>query len=245
MSERTTFSILPQPDDSTCGPTCLHAVYRFFGDAVELPEVISEVPMLAEGGTLGVFLGCHALERGYDATIYTYNLQMFDPTWFASDRTDLRAKLLAQQEAKADEKLGYATDGYMRFLDLGGRIRYADLTTRLIRRYLDARVPILTGLSATYLHRAPREFGPKNDEDDIRGEPTGHFVVLCGYDHATREVLVADPLSPNPIAPEPVYMASIERVVCAVLLGIVTYDANLLIVRPRQSEDHVRPDRRQ
>lgn len=244
MSERTTFSILPQPDDSTCGPTCLHAVYRFFGDTVELPGLISQVPMLSEGGTLGVFLGCHALERGYDATIYTYNLQMFDPTWFATDLTDLRAKLLAQQAAKSNPKLRLATEGYLRFLDLGGRIRFQDLTMRLIRRYLDERIPILTGLSATYLHRVRREFGPKNDEDDIRGEPTGHFVVLCDYDHATREVLVADPLSPNPIASEPVYPVAIERVLCAILLGIVTYDANLLIVRPRKSEDHVRPDRR-
>jgi hypothetical protein len=90
-----------------------------------------------------------------------------------------------------------------------------------------------------------REYGAQDIEDDIRGEPTGHFVVLCEYDHVTREVLVADPLSPNPIAPQPIYPVAIERVVCAILLGIVTYDANLLIIRPRKSEDHVRPDRRQ
>ena len=24
--------ILAQPDDETCGPTCLHAVYRYFGE---------------------------------------------------------------------------------------------------------------------------------------------------------------------------------------------------------------------
>ena len=29
--------ILPQPDDSTCGPTYLHAVYRYWGDV--LPQI--------------------------------------------------------------------------------------------------------------------------------------------------------------------------------------------------------------
>ena len=36
--------ILTQPDDSTCGPTCLHAVYRYFKDPVALDDVIAEVP---------------------------------------------------------------------------------------------------------------------------------------------------------------------------------------------------------
>ena len=28
--------IQAQPDDLTCGPTCLHAVYRYFGDDVSI-----------------------------------------------------------------------------------------------------------------------------------------------------------------------------------------------------------------
>lgn len=57
--------ILPQPDDTTCGPTCLHAVYSYFGDALDLSTVIGEVQTLEEGGTLAVLLGLHALRRGY------------------------------------------------------------------------------------------------------------------------------------------------------------------------------------
>ena len=75
--------ILPQPDQFTCGPTCLQAVYRYFGDSVPLPKVIDEIPQLEDGGTLAVVMACHALARGYQATIYTYNVNVFDPTWFA------------------------------------------------------------------------------------------------------------------------------------------------------------------
>jgi hypothetical protein len=71
-----------QPDDTTCGPTCLHAVYQFHGDSVPLDAVIAEAQRLEEGGTLAALLGSHALSRGYKVTIHTYNLQVFDPTWF-------------------------------------------------------------------------------------------------------------------------------------------------------------------
>ncbi len=65
--------------------------------------------------------------------------------------------------------------------------------------------------------------------------PVGHFVVLCGYDQSNRTVLVADPLHPNPLASEQTYAVEIDRVKNAILLGIVTHDANLLIIEPRTS----------
>jgi hypothetical protein len=237
MVARLPFEIQPQPDDATCGPTCLHAVYRYFGDCLDLHQVISEVPTLPDGGTLAVLLGCHALRRGYRVTIYTYNLQVFDPTWFADPRTDLRAKLSAQLALKGDRRLAAASRGYMELLGLGGTLRLEDLTSRLIRRYLTAGVPILCGLSSTYLYRAAREHGPGDEADDVRGDPTGHFVVLCGYDRAERTVLVADPLHENPFDKSLIYPVCIDRVLCAILLGVLTYDANLLIVQPRRGEE--------
>ncbi|MCO6437805.1 MAG: C39 family peptidase [Phycisphaerae bacterium] len=222
--------ILPQPDDVTCGPTCLHAVYDYFGESLPLKNVIAEVTGLEEGGTLAVFLAVHALRRGYSASIYTYNLQLFDPTWFAQPGTDIAAKLKAQSEAKSDKRLQVATGGYLEYLKLGGKILFEDLTAALIRKYLTRGVPILTGLSSTYLYRGIREFGPKCDDDDIRGAPVGHFVVLCGYDRKHRQVMVADPMHPNPMATTHVYSVGMDRLLGAILLGIVTYDANLLIL---------------
>jgi hypothetical protein len=78
-------SILRQPDNSTCGPTSLHAVYKYYGDDIELKQVIAQTHKLVGGGTLAVMLGCHALERGYHAKLFTFNLNMFDPTWFTPE----------------------------------------------------------------------------------------------------------------------------------------------------------------
>jgi hypothetical protein len=233
MDTSLNFDILPQPDETTCGPTCLQAVYRYFDDELPLDRVIGETGRLEEGGTLAVLLGCHALERGYDASIFTFNLQVFDPTWFRPGAPPLEDRLRAEMAAKDAPKLHTAIKAYLEFLRLGGRIRMQDLTSELIRKYLNRSIPILTGLSATYLYQEPREFGPKDIPDDIRGLPQGHFVVLCGYDRTRRTVLVADPLMPNPLAPRNQYEIAIDRVKCAILLGIVTYDANLLIIQPR------------
>lgn len=238
MQQSLDITILPQPDDTTCGPTCLHAVYQYYGDHISLPKVIDEVRSFEGGGTLAVFLACHALCRGYDATIFTYNLQVFDPSWFAAGGNPefLEEKLLAQMEAKDDDKLREATRGYINFLNLGGSLRFEDLTPALLRKYLKRSIPVLTGLSATYLYRTIREYGVACEDDDIRGVPAGHFVVLCGYSKENRTVAIADPLKSNPVGVGQYYQVAIDRVLCSILLGIVTYDANFLLITPRRHD---------
>lgn len=226
-------SVLPQPDNTTCGPTCLHAVYSYYGDRISLNEVINETRFLLDGGTLAVFLACHALRRGYKASIYTYNLQVFDPSWFLSPDIDIHERLIRQAETKDDEKLRDATRGYLEFLSLGGKLKYTDLTTRLLRGLIRKRLPILTGLSFTYLYRCVREYGPDGVDDDIRGYPGGHFVILSGYNRQDRTVLIKDPYHRNPVAGESAYQVNIDRVICAILLGVLTYDANLLVIYPK------------
>lgn len=235
MTNLLELDMAAQPDNTTCGPTSLHAVYRYYNDNISLEQVIQEVVCLPGGGTLAVMLACHALKRGYDALIYSYNLQLFDPTWFRLPEVDLKGKLEAQKQFKSyDAKLVQASDQYIEFLALGGKVFYTPLNPTLIRSHLTRETPILTGLSSTYIYSAPREYGPNCDWDDIRGEPAGHFVVLCGYDREERKIMVADPMRANPFSPDGVYHVDIWQLINAILLGIVTYDANLLIIRPKR-----------
>lgn len=231
METRIALDILSQPDDTTCGPTCLQAVYRYYNDDISLTQVISEVHLLKGGGTLEVLLACHALRRGYRATIYTYNLKVFDPTWFENPDIDLSEKLRQQIKVKTSKRLKVATKAYLEFLALGGKLRFKDLTTALLRKYLKQDKPILCGLSSTYLYHCAREFGTTLVYDDIRGVATGHFVILCGYDLHNRHVFVADPMM-HPSGKGQLYDVDIDRIVGSILLGILTYDANLLILEP-------------
>jgi hypothetical protein len=233
MQPRADFQILPQPDDATCGPTCLHAVYGYFGDPLPLDAVIGEVEPLRTGGTLAVNLARHALRRGYSATIYTYNLDLFDPTWFRpARRGEIAERLRAQAEHKDHARLRDATSSYLDFLALGGRIEHEELSRAFLARLLE-QGPVITGLSATYLYSCPRELGHDHlVADDVRGHPTGHFVVLADYDEENSHVIVADPLESRPGFDSHRYAVTVDRVLGAILLGVLTYDANLMVVRP-------------
>jgi hypothetical protein len=233
MQSHLAIAMPPQPSDSACGPSCLHAVYNYYGDPITLERIIEEIEPLPSGGTLAVLLGCHALRRGYQATIYTYNLHLFDPTWFDRAGVDQADRLRRQADARPEPKLKAATGAYLEFLALGGRLRFEELSPELIRRHLKRRRPVLTGLSATYLYGSARETGETElVEDDIAGTPTGHFVVIYGYDPRKREILVADPLGDNPRYGAHHYAVNVHRLLGAILLGIVSYDANLLVLEP-------------
>src|SRR5690606_25651270 len=104
-----------------------------------------------------------------------------------------------QAEAKAhDVKTAAASRAYATFLGLGGRLEFRDLDAALLRSPLQHGLPIITGLSSTFLYNAARERPDDQQSDDIRGEPVGHFVVLTGYVQASKQVRIHDPLYPNP-----------------------------------------------
>jgi hypothetical protein len=219
-----------QPNDSTCGPTSLHAVYNYFNEDFTLEEVIDSIEYLETGGTLAVMLGIDALEKGFQAEIITFNLKVFDPSWFQVENLNLVEKLKAQLKFKKTPKFKQASLAYIQFLEKGGKITYKTLNKNLLQSYLNRGIPILTGLSATYLYNEKREYG---DEpvvyDDVKGQPSGHFVVLSGINHENDTVMVSDPLHANPFETQN-YSVDTDHLICAILLGVITYDANLLMI---------------
>jgi hypothetical protein len=120
-------------------------------------------------------------------------------------------------------------------------VRFEELSPRLLRRHLRRGRPLLAGLSATYLYGCAREVGTLElDYDDVRGSPTGHFVVVHAYDPEQRLVRVADPYHDNPAFEQRHYSVGLERLLGAILLGVLTYDANLLLVEPPGDAGEVR-----
>ncbi|MFH2137848.1 MAG: C39 family peptidase [Candidatus Omnitrophota bacterium] len=226
-----------QPDDFTCGPTSLHAVYNYYRDDISLSEVISKVASLEEeGGTLAVCLGSHALKRGYSATVFSYNPKVFDPTWNSFTSEEIIERLSDQLKYKKGKKFSNATDEYIKFLRSGGKLAFNDLTPALLKYYFDKKIPVLAGLNATYLYQSKREHVGINGnviEDDLKGTSAGHFVVLCG-EKDSSQVVVADPYKKNPFSPDNYYEVDINRLINSIMLGVITYDANLLIIQPEK-----------
>jgi Peptidase_C39 like family len=227
------FDIKAQPDEVTCGPTCLHALYNYYNDSISLKDVIKEVKSLKTGGTLAVMLGNHALKRGYKACIYTYNLNIFDPTWFKYSSKKMVTMLRRQMRYKfKSRKLQVESKAYIKFLEAGGKILFEELDESLIKTFLRRSVPVLTGLSATYLYATSREIPTNNSYHSIKGEPVGHFVVINGFDEPSNHAYLADPMNPNPLKSQ-YYSVNFDRLLNSIMLGIMTYDANLLIIEPK------------
>ncbi|HEX5046635.1 MAG TPA: peptidase-C39 like family protein [Gammaproteobacteria bacterium] len=222
-----------QPDYTTCGPTALHAVYRYFNDPIDLATVIKETPKLPGGGTLSVHLSVHALRRGYEVDTWMCNVRHMDPTWFQQP-TDILAKLKARVAAKKlgdDPRYGPAIQAVEEYITLGGKVRWGDITPKWLGGRLAQGTPLLTGTNGTYLYQCARETeaGP----DDVRGDAFGHFIVICGYNDDDESVAVADPLLDNPAHGTKYYRASVYRLLGAIFLGVGSDDGNLVLIRPK------------
>ena len=222
---------LQQPDDVTCGPTCLAQVYEFYGHQSSLPAIIADTPTQADGGTIGVYLGLSALREGFSARVYSYNLRVFDPTWFDLDVASLVDRLRRRRQAVSGEKLMWAITGYMKFLELGGELRFSELSERTLAAILAQGHPVVTGLNASYLWRTPRE--RHGEYDDIGGDPAGHFVVVSGHYPRSRRFVVRDPSPHVPFSRTGRYSVNADRLISAILLGDISYDAVLLELMPK------------
>ncbi|MEO7425440.1 MAG: cysteine peptidase family C39 domain-containing protein, partial [Fibrobacteria bacterium] len=64
-----------QPDDESCGITCLQAIYAYHDYPASLDKLKREIEHWQTGGTVAVNLARNALAHGFRAEIYTYNIK--------------------------------------------------------------------------------------------------------------------------------------------------------------------------
>ncbi|MBR9988219.1 MAG: C39 family peptidase [Gemmatimonadetes bacterium] len=230
-----------QPDDVTCGPTCLRKVYDYYGIDIDDDVLVDAIERNEDGGTLAVFLGMAAMRHGLSARIYSYDLQIFDPTWTNLPRAELIGKIRARSPYLTDAKRRGAAVAYVRYLEKGGELAFDELTPALLKSIVDRGHPVLAGLSATYLYGFARErwdeVGGRLVDDDVAGDPTGHFIVVSGYDQWGRRLTVLDPSEHVPATPDGRLIVSAERLINSILLGDVTYDAVLLELWPANEQE--------
>lgn len=227
---RFDIQISPQPTETTCGPTCLHSIFKYHGEKRSHQKLIDEITYTETGGTLGVNLGINAIKRGFQVDIYSHNLNVFDPTWFKLSKEDMIKKLNAQIQCKAGSRVSDASRHYVEFLKKGGAIKYSELTAEFLYETLQTCGPVICGLSATYLYMSERERNDTCEFDDINGFPQGHFVILSGMSGDLSTVEVSDPLSTNPFSEERKYQVKTQHLINSILIGVITYDANIMSI---------------
>lgn len=227
-----------QPDDVTCGPTCLLKIYDFYGLDIPFELVVGEIDRNEDGGTLAVYLATAALRRGFRARIYSYDLRIFDPTWSELPSGELLRKIELRMKVLRNPKVLRACAAYIDFLRDGGEIGFDELTPGLIKRIINRGHPVLAGLSATHLYRMARERHVDGTDDllddDVAGDPIGHFVVVSGYERWGRRFIVLDPSEHVPVTRDGRLIVDAQRLTNSILLGDLTHDAVLLEISPAE-----------
>ena len=232
----------PQPDDVTCGPSALLSVLCYHGYRGSFEELKPLIPTNPDGGTLAVYLGLSALRLGYPARLYSYNLRVIDPTWSELAPEVVASKLRARAAKTPRKKLRAACEAYADFLAAGGVLDFRDLEPELLIEAVDRGRPLICGLNATYLYGDARERPENNVVDDVHGDSVGHFLVVSGHDGG-RQLLVTDPAEDAPhtasegetTSEGDTYAVSARRLINAILLGIISFDAVLLEISPESN----------
>lgn len=229
-----------QPDDVSCGPTCVAQVLAAYGELRPISELIGLVRRNPDGGTLAVHLGQLALDLGYRARLYPFGLRVFDPTWWELDGDELVQRLTARRARLADPFEQEVVGAWIRFVESGGQVHFREPSAALLVSILAHGRPIICGLNATWLYREAREDPWTNQPDDIGGAQVGHFVTLVGYTGGGLHIHVNDPSESAPFAAggdhgdlrNGRYPLPADRLIHAILLADWTRDAMLLEIWP-------------
>jgi len=220
-----------QPDLVSCGPTSLGMVLESLGTSFSTHRLREITEVNLDGGTLGVNLALVAQKLGHQAVMHCYNPRVFDPTWVKLSNFQLVEKLRQSEHVATSVKMKKTLGAYRQFLINEGKICFAELTSELLVRLLDSGLPVLCGLSSTYLYQCSRENPITGEDDDVRGEPAGHFVVLSGYQGHGARFLVVDPYPEVETDPRGRCIVEAHRLINSILLGVLTYDAVLLQIQ--------------
>lgn len=141
-------------------------------------------------GTWTSYLGIYAIKQGFDVLLYYCNVRYIDPSWFNLPRRKLMKKL---KTALKKEKNKRKKDGLISLLDYikeKGKIIFQIPSKNLIINYLKTKCPVIVCVTNTILHNKKR-FDFKKQKTSEYGEPSGHFIVISGYENGN--FIISDP----------------------------------------------------
>ena len=124
MAFRLAVDILPQPDETTCGPTCLHAIYRYWQEDEPLSEVIARTGKSSRAARWPYSWRATPCARATAPRSIPITSTVFDPTWFTDPTVEIAHA--AGLATRGQERLPAAVcdrrlPGIS--LSLGGRLR--------------------------------------------------------------------------------------------------------------------------
>lgn len=194
-----------QPTITTCGQTALSILLSHFGEVINPLKIEQNVPQVQDKngqnmGTITQHMATWCIDKGYNVSLYTFDCQVIDQSWFGLGKDELVEKLRQREEGWTVPSLGelwtkeYARS-YKEFIQHGGNLHITRAVTSELLYKLLENGPILPCLNFNTLYGVPKSRRLNNQEavdDDINGVAINHFVVIYG-NNEDGNLLIADP----------------------------------------------------
>ncbi len=143
-----------------------------------------------EYGTWSPYIGIYAMKLGYNVEIFTYDVSLFDPTWFNLSNKSLIKKLKIAIKKIKDKDKKFGVRGYIDFLREGGKLTFKIPTKKILIKFLKKKIPPMAFVNSTaYYKRKRKDF--KAGKRSEFGEVGGHCIVISGYKNG--KFIVTDP----------------------------------------------------
>ncbi len=188
----------------------LATVLRHHGKATDLSRMMGETGAARLPEQLPAEVAIAGLRREMDARLYTWNLDLFDPLWFAEGLTD---GIINELEWCEDEPVAASIlERYLAVLELGGTIDCTDPTPAMLLQHTGRGLMPIAWTHGDYLSMTHRGL-----HADV--------VLVHGFDDSSREVV----LSAAAAGPVPCFRVPFSRFATAMLLSDVR---SMLVLSP-------------
>lgn len=198
----------------------LHYAYRHHRVNIDFHDLVNSLEFDGDRECLGATLARHAVSRGHEVWMATWNIDLLAPSLFEED--DLEEALQDELELLVQEQHPGA-DGVAHHLSIvqgGVQLTMPDVTFELLAHLSRRYGVLLASVDADYL-----ALGTQRD-------PGSAWVVIRGCDPLNREVILSD--SADPRLGQPLYRETMTRLLPAITLSP---EANLIALRPWKRAD--------
>ena len=187
-----------------CVQTAASQLLSFYNINKTVEEIKKEVPVYitSDGKPLGSSLGhiaAYFTTLGFQTTIHTVDIELFDRSWNSSDNKMLKDNLLQRRKYLRHSRyeaaaLDMVVDGYVQFLNKGGTIEFPIVDEQYISKLLE-KGPVYAVVSYNFLNQVAK-YSARSEErptkDAISGSPSTHVIIITKFNNGLFEIIDPD-----------------------------------------------------
>lgn len=173
----------------SCGPVCLLNIYDFLEKNLDLDQILTDLNVNTSESTYLPQLARHLNNNQIITSILSSNTFVLTPEWIGKTNTEISG-LLRQWLVKNFQSGWFKSALFLLFyLQEGGNIKIADLTTKLLDEYINRNNLLLVSVEESWLWGKKKKPGLV-EYDSITGHEAGHFIIV--YGSKNNEYLISD-----------------------------------------------------